>query len=143
MPQLPAECMETLMTCMKQKKLSIISIIDITVELQVKSKNEVVNFDNLLALRQTDMDRITKCDTLVKSTLANFDEDTKQYFQSILKSGESGEHPELGELATFYNTKLAEFASLNAKLMDSFKVRYNSALDDANNSRVNSNKMYK
>lgn len=143
MSHLPPETIATLTACLEQKKLFIVTILDITIQLQVKSKNKIVDFGDLLTKRQIAMDRITKCDALVNSTLAEFDDDTKLYFKTALKTGECIEHPTLGELAKVYNTNLAKFAECNEKLMVDFKLRYDGALKDVNQSRIKRKTMYK
>jgi len=58
---------ENIAICFEQKNLFMTKIINITKQLEVKSKQDEVDFENLLAERQECMNRIDKCNQAINS----------------------------------------------------------------------------
>lgn len=65
--------------CLEQKIIFITNFSDLSKQIEVKSMQEDVIFDNLFERRQTCMERIDKCNALIDSTindLSDLDKDT-------------------------------------------------------------------
>lgn len=61
---------DTLLTCLRQRVILMTGILDLTKQLEVQSKQDAPQMDDLLRQRQACMDRIDKCNALIQKEAA-------------------------------------------------------------------------
>ena len=62
---------DTLLTCLRQRVILMTGILDLTKQMEVQSKQNIPQMDDLLRQRQACMDRIDKCNALIQKEAAS------------------------------------------------------------------------
>lgn len=78
------DALESILECLRQKEILITNSLDLTKQIEVQSKQEEIEIDNLITNRQTMIDRMAKCDALIEKLLSEFDEEERIEWQNII-----------------------------------------------------------
>lgn len=130
------DCIDKLILCFQQKNLFITNILNITKQLEVKTENQEVDFEDLLERRGDFMGRIDKCTALEKATINCLDDSEKSDIINILSFKESAhENERLAHLSTLvltYDNTLKTLVVADKVAVDKLKVRHSLARDQVN-----------
>lgn len=133
------DCIDKLILCFQQKNLFITNILNITKQLEIKTENEEVDFEDLLEKRGEFMSRIDKCTALEKATISSLDEDEKDAIKNILSfkecNHENGRLECLSSLVLTYDNTLRTLVVADKVAVDKLKARHALARDKVNSLR--------
>ena len=76
---------QSIIECLEQKKLLITETLNITKQIEVQSKQEDVDVEELVDKRQILIDRMKKCDVLINKNIDALDSDSRDQWQKIIK----------------------------------------------------------
>ncbi len=70
--------------CLEQKKLFIKDILDITKQIEVQSRQEEMEMDELVTQRQVKIDRLKKCDNLIDEKVKTLDKKQREKWEKLV-----------------------------------------------------------
>lgn len=78
----------TILICLEQKELFVKDILSITEHIEIEARKEEIHLDDLLAERQNRIERIKKCNEVIKNSLAELDDAERNRIKQLI-DGES------------------------------------------------------
>lgn len=123
---------EKITICLEQKVLFMTSIYNTTKQIEVKSRQEEIQFQDVLNERANSISRIDKCDSLIAQTIAESDDEQAiSIVKDILASHDEtviGEIPEeyakIAKLAAEYRKMLAGAVKLDTIAVKATRERH-------------------
>lgn len=123
---------EKITICLEQKVLFMTSIYNTTKQIEVKSRQEEIQFQDVLNERANSISRIDKCDSLIAQTIAESDDEQAiSIVKDILASRDEtviGEIPEeyaqIAKLAAEYRKMLAGAVKLDTIAVKATRERH-------------------
>lgn len=133
------EELETIRICLEQRTIFMTSIYNVTKQLQVKATQEEILFGDLLDARQEYMNRIDRCNALIKGKSQELDSDNRERIQSILEGakpdGLSEDYTVMVELVAEYNELLEQTKLVDAQAVQLVKEKHTDLKDRINTIR--------
>ncbi|NCC86419.1 MAG: hypothetical protein EOM05_00935 [Clostridia bacterium] len=122
---------EFVIICLEQKKIIITEILDVTKQIEVQSVQEDVQIDNLIEQRQVKIQRIKKCDELIKEKLKILDVEEKENWDKIVKCDEcslnNDDEKNAFKLAGEIKAIFIRVAKLDKKAKENLQMQYEEA----------------
>ncbi len=115
--------------CLEQKNIFMTNIVNFTKQLEVKSQQEEIDFEDILSKRKENMDRIDKCNVMIQDKLKDFPLEKQQLITDIINGITPAEQCQdefvvLAELAANYRSMLNQALSLDKSATISATNRY-------------------
>ena len=132
---------DAVIICLEQKKILITDILDATKQIEVQSAQEDVQIDNLIEQRQIKIQRIKKCDELIKEKLKFLDVTEKERWDKIVMCGEcslnNDDEKKAFELAGEIKALFIRTAELDKKAKENLQMQYEEAKENMASLRKN------
>lgn len=132
---------DAVIICLEQKKILITDILDATKQIEVQSAQEDVQIDNLIEQRQIKIQRIKKCDELIKEKLKFLDVTEKERWDKIVMCGEcslnNDDEKNAFKLAGEIKALFIRTAELDKKAKENLQMQYEEAKENMASLRKN------
>lgn len=123
---------EKITICLEQKVLFMTSIYNTTKQIEVKSRQEEIQFQDVLNERANSISRIDKCDSLIAQTIAESDDEQAiSIVKDILASHDEDviveipeEYAKIAKLAAEYRKMLAGAVKLDKIAVKATRERH-------------------
>ena len=139
--KLPGIDLESVIICLEQKKIIITDILDITKQIEVQSVQEEVQIDNLIEQRQIRIQRIKKCDDLIKEKLKFLDMTEKENWDKIVRCDEcslkNDEEKKAFELASEIKKLFIRTAEIDRRAKENLQMQCEEAKENMARLRKN------
>lgn len=117
--------------CLEQKKLFIKDILDITKQIEVQSRQEEMEMDDLVTQRQVRIDRLQKCDNLIDEKVKTLDKKQREKWEKLVVGKADGfdNDDEQKAFALMLSTKemLERINTLDNKAKENLQEQYEEA----------------
>ncbi len=118
-------------TCLEQKKIFIKDILDITKQIEVQSRQEEMEMDDLVTQRQVRIDRLQKCDNLIDEKVKTLDKKQREKWEKLVVGKADGfdNDDEQKAFALMLSTKemLERINTLDNKAKENLQEQYEEA----------------
>lgn len=131
--------------CLEQKNIFMTNIVNLTKQIEVKAKQEEIDFEDVLVKREENMQRIDKCNKLIDDNLKDLLSNEKEQVINALR-GEIGEEcqtpilKEISLLAKNYSALLERAIELDKMARECTVNRYNETKQKLSEIRSNNAK---
>lgn len=122
---------------MEQKLLFMTNFLNLTKQIELGTQQDEVAFGTAFELRQDNMNRIDKCNALIKSSASLLSEQQKPALARALGGNLCGDETldAIAELVLKYNAMLSSAQKLDIEATTAFKGRYSELRDKLNTIR--------
>jgi hypothetical protein len=120
-----------IITCLEQKVILLTKVLDLTKQIQVRSRQDDIKLDNFLELRGSFMQRVKKCDDLFSKLTEQMPPEQQERMMRILNSAIAEQDSTKEELLILAlskkcNTLLQRTDSLNTSAYEAIKEQWES-----------------
>ncbi|MFY9198351.1 MAG: hypothetical protein WBK75_04565 [Acutalibacteraceae bacterium] len=126
-----AKAIDFIIVCLEQKKIFIKDILDITKQIEVQSRQEEMEMDDLVTQRQTRIDRLKKCDNLIDEKVKTLDKNQREKWEKLVVGKADGfdNDDEQKAFALMLSTKemLERINTLDNKAKENLQEQYEEA----------------
>ena len=126
-----AKAIDFIIVCLEQKKIFIKDILDITKQIEVQSRQEKMEMDDLVTQRQTRIDRLKKCDNLIDEKVKTLDKNQREKWEKLVVGKADGfdNGDEQKAFALMLSTKemLERINTLDNKAKENLQEQYEEA----------------
>ncbi len=126
-----AKAIDFIIVCLEQKKIFIKDILDITKQIEVQSRQEKMEMDDLVTQRQTRIDRLKKCDNLIDEKVKTLDKNQREKWEKLVVGKADGfdNDDEQKAFALMLSTKemLERINTLDNKAKENLQEQYEEA----------------
>lgn len=138
---LPEIDLESVIICLEQKKIFVTDILDVTKQIEVQSRQEDMEIDKLIEQRQIRIQRIKKCDELIKEKLKLLDNTQKENWERIIKGEEyypkNGDEKKAFELAFEIKQLFIRTAKIDRRAKENLQKQFDEAKENLTDLRKN------
>ena len=137
---------DQIIACLEQKVILLTKILDLTKQIEVRCTQPDIVLDNFLTQRGAYMERIDKCDRLIRSLISQLpDEDDQKRLRQLIDAKEevqvfSEEEKTIVHLCKECRSLIQHATAIDRCANQSLKKQYDSLKDKINASRKDSNK---
>ncbi|NLL03538.1 MAG: hypothetical protein GX269_04485 [Clostridiales bacterium] len=126
-----AKAIDFIIVCLEQKKIFIKDILDITKQIEVQSRQEEMEMEDLVTQRQTRIDRLKKCDNLIDEKVKTLDKNQREKWEKLVVGKADGfdNDDEQKAFALMLSTKemLERINTLDNKAKENLQEQYEEA----------------
>jgi len=131
---------DEIVVCLEQKVILLTKVLDLTKQIQVRSKQSDIELDDFLEQRASYMKRVHKCNDLISSITEQIPPNEQKRFNQVLNSEIPEKECNDDELLVLDLTKkstqlLQRTAFLDKSAYEAIKAQYNSVRDKLNQLR--------
>lgn len=80
--------LDQIIICLEQKEILLIKIMDLTKQIEVRSRQDKVFFEDFFKRRDTFMERVNKCERLITNLIAQLPQDQQERLKPLLNAKE-------------------------------------------------------
>lgn len=125
------KAIDFIIVCLEQKKIFIKDILDITKQIEVQSRQEEMEMEDLVTQRQTRIDRLKKCDNLIDEKVKTLDKNQREKWEKLVVGKADGfdNDDEQKAFALMLSTKemLERINTLDNKAKENLQEQYEEA----------------